>query len=68
MSNRFRIVRIGEYEYQVWHRVKLLWIFRRWKLIGTSQGYEHAQGMAYAEVARLGVPCIIDYYDRRMKR
>lgn len=62
-KNKFRIIRTGENEYEVWQLTVMLLIFHRWVRIGTTHVYEHAQGLAYAEAARTGAPCIIDYID-----
>lgn len=62
-KNKFRIIRTGEHEYEVWQLTVVLYIFHQWERIGTANGYEHAQGIAYAEVTRLGVPCFIDCID-----
>ena len=62
-KNKFRIIRTGEHEYEVWQLTVMLYIFHRWERIGTANGYEHAQGIVLAEVDRLGVLCFIDYID-----
>ena len=62
-ENKFRIIRTGEHEYEVWQRVVMLRIFHRWERIGNSNGYEHALGIAYKEVAHIGAECFIDYID-----
>lgn len=41
-KNKFRIIRTGEHEYEVWQLTVVLYIFHQWERIGTANGYEHA--------------------------